>query len=102
MVDDQLAGATVAGDDVDDAGGQADALDDLGEGDGSDGGELRRLEHDSVTGGQRRGDLPGEHEQREVPGDDLADDAERAHIGQLVREELRPASVMIEVAGDER
>ena len=38
---------------------------------------LGRLEHDGVAGGQRRGELPGGHQQREVPRDDLADDAER-------------------------
>ena len=30
-----------------------------------------------VAGGQRRGDLPGSHQEREVPGDDLADHADR-------------------------
>ena len=38
---------------------------------------LGRLEHDAVAGGQRRRQLPGRHQQREVPRDDLADDAER-------------------------
>ena len=38
---------------------------------------LGRLEHDAVAGGERRRQLPGRHQQREVPGNDLADDAER-------------------------
>ena len=38
---------------------------------------LGRLQHDAVAGGERRRHLPGRHQQREVPRDDLADDAER-------------------------
>ena len=38
---------------------------------------LAGLTHRAVAGGQRRGDLPGRHQQREVERDDLADDAER-------------------------
>ena len=51
---------------------------------------------------QRGRDLPGQHQQREVPGNDLADDADGAHVGHLGRHQLRPAGVMVEVAGDER
>jgi hypothetical protein len=38
---------------------------------------LGGLEDDGVAAGERRADLPGEHEQREVPGDDLAGHADR-------------------------
>ena len=37
----------------------------------------RRLEHDGVAGGDRRGDLPDRHVERVVPRRDLADDADR-------------------------
>src|SRR5208337_5545991 len=37
----------------------------------------RRLDHDAVARDQRRRELPGRHQKREVPWDDLADDAER-------------------------
>src|ERR671915_93118 len=40
----------------------------------------RRLEDDGVTGGQRRRDLPCQHEEREVPGDDLGRHAERTGL----------------------
>ena len=70
------AGAAVAGDDVEHAGGQADLGGDLGEGEGGERGELGGLDDDGVAGGERGRDLPGEHQQREVPGDDLADDAD--------------------------
>ena len=39
---------------------------------------LGRLQHDRVAARQRRRDLPRRHQQREVPRDDLAGDAERA------------------------
>ena len=38
---------------------------------------LGRLQDDAVAGGKRRCKLPDRHQDREVPGDDLADDAER-------------------------
>ena len=38
---------------------------------------LGRFEHHAVTGGQRRGEFPGGHQQREVPRDDLPDHAQR-------------------------
>ena len=38
---------------------------------------LRRLQHDTVAGRERRADLPARHQEREVPGHDGADDAER-------------------------
>ncbi len=38
---------------------------------------LGGLQHDAVAGGERRSELPHRHQHREVPGNDLADDAER-------------------------
>ena len=38
---------------------------------------LGGLEHHGVAGGERRGQLPDGHQDGEVPGDDLAHDAER-------------------------
>jgi hypothetical protein len=40
-------------------------------------GLLGRLHHDAVARRQRRGQLPRRHQDREVPRDDLADDAQR-------------------------
>ncbi len=37
---------------------------------------LGRLEDDRVAGSERRSELPCSHQDRKVPGDDLADDAE--------------------------
>ncbi len=39
-------------------------------------GSARPAEHHAVAGGQRRGQLPGGHQQREVPRDDLPDHAQ--------------------------
>ena len=40
-------------------------------------GLLGRFEHHAVAGGQRRGELPGGHQDREVPRDDLPHHAQR-------------------------
>mmetsp|Transcript_39887 Transcript_39887/g.69060 ORF Transcript_39887/g.69060 Transcript_39887/m.69060 type:complete len:559 (+) Transcript_39887:102-1778(+) len=41
------------------------------------GGLLSRLENNGVTSRQSRGNLPGSHQERKVPGDDLAHHAQR-------------------------
>jgi hypothetical protein len=92
----------VAGDDVDDARRQAGLAADLGEQQRRERRELGRLEHHRVAGRQRRRDLPGQHQQREVPRDDLAADAERPWPGKLFLQQLGPAGVMVEVARRER
>ena len=53
---------------------------------------------------ERRRDLPGQHQQREVPRDDLAGDAERprAPVRERVLELVGPAGVVEEVRGGER
>ncbi|MNM58390.1 hypothetical protein D3C81_696210 [compost metagenome] len=48
----------------------------LGHAQGAEGGFLGRLDHDRATGGQRRGNLPGQHQQREVPRQHQADHAD--------------------------
>ncbi len=74
---DRLAdGPSRAGDDIEHAGRQ-DVGGELGE---HQQGERRLgcgLDDGAVARRQRRGDLPRRHQQREVPRDDLADDAER-------------------------
>ena len=92
------------GHDVDDAGRQVRLLADVGE---QERGERRRgrgLQDDGVAGGQCRGDLPGQHEQREVPRDDLGGDAERVRrpARERVLELVRPAGVVPEVRRGER
>jgi hypothetical protein len=78
-----------AGDDVHDAGGQVGLLQDLGEDQRAERRGLGRLQHDGVAGGEGGRDLPRQHEQREVPRDDLRGDAERAGV----RAEARVSSL---------
>ena len=85
-------------------GGQVGLLADLGEQQRGERRRLGRLEHDGVAAGQRRRDLPGQHQQREVPRDDLAGNAERLGVGSEARvvELVGPARVVEEVRRHER
>src|SRR5471030_399876 len=102
MVDDRFADAAIAGDDVDDAGRYAGLHADFGEQHRRQRGEFGRLEDDRVTGGQRRGDFPGQHQQREIPRHDLADHADGAVVGEFFGLQLCPAGVVVEVARRQR
>ena len=101
MAHQQLAGAPVPLDDVDDARRQAGIAADLRESGGGERRELRRLQHHRVAHGQGRRNLPGEHQEREVPRNDLPDDPHRNIPGQLLRHELRPTGMVVEVARHE-
>ena len=48
---------------------------------------LGGLQHHGAAGRQRRAELPGGHQQREIPGNDLADHADR--LAQRVGQKLR-------------
>ena len=98
------AGRPVAGDDVDDARRQLGLAADVREEQRRQRRRLGRLEHDRVPARERRRDLPREHQQREVPRDDLAGDAERARraVRERVLELVGPARVVEEVRGRER
>jgi ParB family chromosome partitioning protein len=65
------------GDDVHHSVGDARLGDDLGQPQRGQRRLLGWLEDDAVTRGQGRAELPRGHQQREVPRDDLADDADR-------------------------
>ena len=97
-------GLARARDDVDDAGRQVGLAAHVGE---EERGQRRRgggLEHDRVARREGRRDLPGEHQQREVPRDDLRGDAERPGdpARERVLELVRPARVVPEVGRRER
>ena len=62
----------------------------------------RGLDDDGVAHRQRGRDLPGEHEQRKVPRNDLPDRADRLIVRKLGLHELRPTGVMVEMASDQR
>ena len=70
-------------------------------------GQRRRLgglEHDGVAGRERGRDLPGGHQQREVPRNDLPGHTERSRRGAEARvlELVGPARVVEEVRGRQR
>ena len=70
-------GRAVAGHDVDDAVGKPASWASCGDAQGGQRRLLGRLEDDGAAGRQGRAPLPRLHQQREVPRDDLADDADR-------------------------
>ena len=102
VLDEQLPRFPVAGDHVEDARGQAGILRQLGERESGERRELGGLEDDRAPGGERGSDFPGDHQQREIPRDDLPDDSRGPVPRELRFQQLRPAGVMVEVAGDER
>ena len=63
-----------AGDQVEDTSREAGLLDELSENESRERSLLSSLHDDTVASGQGRANLPGKHEQREVPGDNLAAD----------------------------
>ena len=103
VVDQRGPGLARAGDDVDDARRQVGLLADLGEQQGGQRCRLRRLQHHGVAAGQRRRDLPRQHEQREVPRDHLAGDSQRLRIRaeSRVAQLVGPAGVVEEVGRGE-
>ena len=102
--DEVRAGRAVAGDDVDDAGRHLRLAADVGEQERRQRRRLGGLEHDGVAARERGRDLPGEHQEREVPGDDLRGDAERPRspAREGVLELVGPARVVEEVRRGER
>ena len=112
------AGVAVARDDVQDAGRDAGLERELAEAQRAERRLLGRLEDDRAAGGERRADLPRRHQQREVPRDDLPDDADgllervgvelgAGDVGQRRRhgraaELRRPAGHVPEEVGGER
>lgn len=81
VLDEGGARVPVPGKDVHDTLGQARLAADVREEQRGERGRLGGLEDHRVAGGERRGDLPGQHQEGEVPGDDLARDAEGAGFG---------------------
>ena len=102
--DERGAGLARPGDDVDDPVGQTGVLEDLRQ---VQGGERRRfggLEDDGIAAGERGRDFPRRHEQRKIPWDDLAADAERPRLPSRKSEFefVRPPGMVKEVSGDQR
>ncbi len=65
---------------IEHARGRARTLQDVRDRPGARRYQVSGLEHHGVAIGERRGDLPGGNRQREIPGRDQADDAERLAV----------------------
>ena len=65
-------------------------------------GEFCRLQHHGIACGKRRRNLPCQHQQREIPRDDLPDHADRHLIGELALLQLGPAGVVQEMPRGKR
>ena len=102
LLDERGSRAAVPGDHVEHAGRKTDSGGEFGEGERRERCELGGLEDDGVPGGEGGRDLPREHQQREIPRDDLPHDPDRYLAGHLPLEQLCPACVVIEVPHDER
>ena len=86
MLGDRAAGArSHAGDDVDDAFGNAGFSDQFAQAQGRQRSLLGGLQDDRVAAGQRGSELPCGHQEREIPRNNLAADADR--LAQRVVEE---------------
>lgn len=84
--DGSTGGTAKARDDVNDTRGEASLDDQLGDVESGQRSLLGGLQDNSVTGSNGGTDLPGQHEKREVPGDDLTADTDGLVAG--VRESL--------------
>ncbi len=97
-----LARLVVAQHHVEHAVRQADLVAHLGEQHRGRGRVLGGLEHHGVAHCNRRRNFPRQHQQREVPGDDLPANAQRFAIWQFAVHQLRHARVVVEMAVDQR
>ena len=86
-------GFAIARDDVHDAVGNSGLLNQFAQPQAGERRLLRRLDHHRASRSQRRAQLPGRHQQREIPRNDLADHAHR--LAQGVGQKLGPAEIGI-------
>ena len=96
-----FTGRPVAGNDIHDAGGQARILANLRERQRSERSEFRGFQHHRVTRSQSRRNLPGQHEQRKIPRNDLTHDTASRVTRKFLRQYLRPTRVMIKMPRDQ-
>ena len=98
----RLASRAIAGHDVHHAWRQRNFLTNSREGQCGQRSEFRGFQDHGISCGKGRRDFPCQHQQRKVPGNDLAHDPARGVAGKFLIEKLRPPRVMIEMPGDER
>ena len=101
-IDDHLAHGTIAGNDIHDALGQARLTADVGKQQRSERRIFSRFQDHRVAHRQRGRDLPCQHQEREVPRDDLTADAKRLPTRHFLIHQLRVACVMVEMTLHQR
>ncbi len=95
------SGFAGTGDDIDDARRQAHLAAEFGEEKRCERRIFGGLQDHRIAERDSRRDLPGQHEEREIPRHDLADDADGIEPGEFRLLESRPAGMVIEMAGGE-
>ncbi len=99
-------------DDIDDALRDVEPVEQFDEGGGVEGGLLARLDHDGISGDERRAELAGDQEERKVPRQDRTDDADGlaeqedvfarpVALDDLALDPARPLGHVVEVIGGE-
>src|SRR5260370_13417795 len=96
MIDERAASFAGASQDVNHSIGQPGLLENFGEMESGDRSRLRRLQDTGVSAGKCGRKLPRRHQQRKIPGNDLAGDAEgpRFPAGKSVFQLIGPARVI--------
>ena len=97
MCDDHFAHRAIAGHDIHDPFGQAGLIADIGKQERGNRGLLGGFKDDRIAHGERWGDLPREHQEREIPRDDLAADAKCLAPRQFALHQLGHAGVVVEM-----
>ena len=97
VLDECRSGFAVAGHDIEDARRQARLLRQFGEQKSRERGEFGGLQHDRAAERQRRRHFPGQHQEREVPRNDLTHHADWLIVGEFRFLKLGPAGMMIEM-----
>src|SRR5208337_3418525 len=64
--------------------------------------EFGRLQNHGVSCCQSGRNLPRQHQQREIPWNNLTDDPARNVVGKFLLQKLRPTRMMIEMPRDQR
>src|SRR5216684_7610203 len=102
MLHEPFACRTIACNDVHDAGGKTGLLANVSKGQRRQRRKFRGLQHDGIPGGERGGNLPRQHQQREIPRNDLTYNAARGVSRKLLLQQLRPARMVIKMPGYQR
>lgn len=63
--------------------------------------QIGGLQHHGIASRKCWRDLPGQHQEREIPGDDLTANTDGRETMELVFHHFGPSGVMVKVAGDE-